>query len=66
MHELDEAAWERWVAFRKAIRKPIKPASEAAMKLKLAANPIPIDFKETGLKGFQEVAFTTAYAYLIK
>ena len=36
MNELDEAAWERWVAFRKAIRKPIKPASESAMKLKLS------------------------------
>ena len=36
MNELDEAAWERWVAFRKAIRKPIKPASEQAMKLKLS------------------------------
>lgn len=36
MNELDEAAWERWVAFRKAIRKPIKPISEHAMKLKLA------------------------------
>jgi hypothetical protein len=35
MHDLDESAWERWVAFRKAIRKPIKPASEQAMKLKL-------------------------------
>jgi hypothetical protein len=36
MHELDEAAWERWVAYRKAIRKPIKEVSEHAMKLKLA------------------------------
>ena len=36
MNELDEAAWERGVAFRKAIRKPIKPASEQAMKLKLS------------------------------
>jgi hypothetical protein len=36
MNELDEASWERWVAFRKAIRKPIKPISEHAMKLKLA------------------------------
>jgi len=36
MNELDEQAWERWVAFRKAIRKPIKPASEQAMKLKLS------------------------------
>ena len=33
---LDQEAWERWVAFRKAIRKPIKPASEHAMALKLA------------------------------
>ena len=36
MHELDEAAWERWVAYRVAIRKPIKTASEHAMKLKLS------------------------------
>ena len=36
MHELDEAAWEQWVAYRKAIRKTIKPASEHAMKLKLS------------------------------
>jgi len=36
MNELDEASWERWVAFRKAIRKPIKPISEHAAKLKLA------------------------------
>ena len=36
MHELDEAAWEQWAAYRKAIRKTIKPASEHAMKLKLS------------------------------
>jgi hypothetical protein len=36
MYELDEAAWEQWVAYRKAIRKTIKPASEHAMKLKLS------------------------------
>lgn len=36
MNELDQQAWERWVAYRKAIRKPIKEASEHAMKLKLA------------------------------
>lgn len=35
MNELDQEAWDRWVAFRKAIRKPIKPASEQAMKMKL-------------------------------
>lgn len=33
---LDVAAWDRWVAYRKAIRKPIKEASEHAMKVKLA------------------------------
>jgi hypothetical protein len=36
MNELDETAWERWVAYRKAIRKPIKEVSEHAMKLKLS------------------------------
>ena len=35
MKELDTEAWERWKAYRTAIRKPIKPASEQAMKLKL-------------------------------
>ena len=33
---LDVEAWGRWVAYRAAIRKPIKPASEHAMKVKLA------------------------------
>jgi len=32
---LDQSAWERWKAYRTAIRKPIKPASEHAMMLKL-------------------------------
>ena len=36
MEGLDEAAWERWKAYRTAIRKPIKSASEHAMKVKLA------------------------------
>ena len=36
MQGLDEQAWEQWVAYRKAIRKTIKPASEHAMKLKLS------------------------------
>ena len=35
MEALNEQAWERWKAYRVAIRKPIKPASEDAMKLKL-------------------------------
>lgn len=33
---LDQEAWERWVAYRQAIRKPIKPASLEAMQVKLA------------------------------
>lgn len=36
MDTLDEQAWERFVAYRKAIKKPIKPESETAAKLKLA------------------------------
>ena len=36
MQDLDVAAWDRWKAYRTAIRKPIKPASEHAMQMKLA------------------------------
>jgi hypothetical protein len=39
--------------------------TNAAIKDKLATHPIPVDFRDTGLKAFQEAAFTTAYAYLI-
>ena len=35
-NELDQEAWTRWVAYRVSIKKPIKPASENAMKLKLS------------------------------
>ena len=35
MSELDVEAWERYKAFRKAIKKPIKEVSESAAKLKL-------------------------------
>lgn len=35
MKDLDTEAWERWKAYRKAIKKPIKEASEQAMKIKL-------------------------------
>ncbi|TRW49888.1 DUF3010 family protein [Aliidiomarina halalkaliphila] len=31
----------------------------------LKRNPIPVDFADTGLKGFQETAFTVAYAFLM-
>jgi len=33
---LDTAAWERWVAYRKAIKKPLKEATLHAAALKLA------------------------------
>ena len=36
LENLDLEAWDRWKAYRTAIRKPIKPASEHAMQLKLA------------------------------
>lgn len=39
--------------------------TNAAIKDKLATHPVPVDFRDTGLKAFQEAAFTTAYAYLI-
>lgn len=39
--------------------------TNAAIKDKLARHPVPVDFRDTGLKAFQESAFITAYAYLI-
>lgn len=36
LENLDLEAWDRWKAYRTAIRKPIKPASEHAMQLKLS------------------------------
>ena len=33
----------------------------ALIKSTLAANPLPVPFAETGLKAFQETAFTVAY-----
>lgn len=40
--------------------------SPAEMKLVISKNPLPIDFRATGLKGFQEAAFETAYVGLTK
>lgn len=37
VNQLDQEAWDRWVAYRRAIKKPIKPASEHAMKIKLTS-----------------------------
>lgn len=35
------------------------------IKTYIKRNPIPVSFEDTGLKVFQESAFTTAYAYLM-
>ncbi|QPG04486.1 DUF3010 family protein [Salinimonas marina] len=36
------------------------------IKESLRRNPIAVPFSDTGLKQFQEIAFTTAYAWLMK
>lgn len=36
MNTLDEAAWQRWIAYRTAIKKPLKAVSLEAAKLNLA------------------------------
>lgn len=38
--------------------------SSQHIKEQLSRNPLLIDFKATGLKGFQQTAFETAYAWL--
>ncbi|GAA0363445.1 DUF3010 family protein [Bowmanella denitrificans] len=40
--------------------------SSTDMKESLKHNPVSVDFAETGLKQFQEAAFTTAYAWLMR
>ena len=40
--------------------------STTDIKESLKRNPIQIDYAETDLKIYQEVAFNTAYAYLMK
>lgn len=40
--------------------------SASDIKEKLKRHPLPVDFKETGLKAFQETAFITGYAFLMK
>jgi hypothetical protein len=39
----------------------VRLLSPATIKSTLVANPLPIPFAETGLKAFQETAFTAAY-----
>lgn len=40
--------------------------SATALKEQIKRFPLPVDFKATGLKAFQETAFLTAYAYLAR
>ena len=40
--------------------------SATEIKEKLKRAPLPVEFKSTGLKVFQETAFTAAYASLVK
>jgi hypothetical protein len=40
--------------------------SPTAIKESLKRNPVLVPMPDTGLKMFQEVAFNTAYAYLMK
>jgi len=42
----------------------VETVSSALIKESLKHTPLPIPFSETGLKGFQEAAFTTAVAYM--
>lgn len=39
--------------------------SPTLIKTMLKRNPLPVEFAATGLKGFQEPAFSSAYAYLM-
>ena len=40
--------------------------SATEIKETIKRTPLPVDFKSTGLKVFQETAFTAAYASLVK
>lgn len=42
----------------------VKLQSNSEEKASIKRNPLPVDFKSTGLKMFQQNAFNTAYAYL--
>ncbi|MDX1678378.1 DUF3010 family protein [Arsukibacterium sp.] len=45
---------------------PSEILSATTIKEKLKQHPLPVDFKDTGLKGFQETAFIAAYAFLAR
>jgi Protein of unknown function (DUF3010) len=43
----------------------VELVTPVAIKEYIKKNPIPVAFSDTGLKGFQEVAFATAFGYLM-
>lgn len=47
-------------------RCPSQILSGNVIKEQLKQHPLPVLFKDTGLKGFQETAFITAYAFLAR
>ena len=53
-------------AIQLIINCPSLILSGNTIKEKIKQHPVPVDFKDTGLKGFQETAFIIAYAFLAK
>ena len=51
-------------ALQALTRIDVEIMTPCQIKEQLKRTPMPVDFRETGLKMFQEVAFTTAFAYL--
>ncbi len=47
-------------------RCPSVILSASTIKEKIKQHPLPVDFKDTGLRVFQETAFITAYAFLAR
>lgn len=45
---------------------PTTIMSATAQKEQIKRHPLPVDFKATGLKAFQETAYITAYAFLTR
>ncbi|WP_423187855.1 DUF3010 family protein [Alishewanella sp. d11] len=45
---------------------PTTLLSATALKEQIKRHPLPVDFKATGLKAFQETAYLSAYAFLTR
>lgn len=64
-HAGGAAGFKLEAAIQLATGFDVEILSASTIKARIAANPLTIRFKETGLRPFQEVAFTTAYAGLL-